>query len=117
MIVFADDEPVTDDAGRENGCVDVLEIGDVDRVADGLVGAGCNAQVHARDAAGIVDQKRIGAKAAIDQDFGAAIVNAIVAASGVDDVGAAAAIDDVRARAARDDVGQRIARDRNALCG
>ena len=109
--------PRDDDAGRDNGCVDVLEIGDVDRVADGLVGAGCHAQIHARDAAGIVDQQRIGAEAAIDQDFGASVVDRIVATSRIDDVGAAAAIDDIGARTARDHVGLCVARDRNALCG
>ncbi len=94
--------------------IEVLEIGDHDAVAGGLVGTGRDGEVDGRDAAGRCQHQRIGAGAAVDRGLGALIGDGVVAGIGIDDVGAARAIDRVVAQAARDRVGAGRTGDRNA---
>ena len=91
--------------GRNHRGIQVLEIGDGDRVAGGLVDAGRDGKIDRRDAARRRERQRVGSGAAIDRRFRALVDDLIVAAAGVDDVSAARAVDRIVARAAGDRIG------------
>src|SRR6185312_10856662 len=93
----------TDDrhGGRQRGGIDVLEVGDVGGIARGLVGV---AEIDDR---GRVHQQGVGASAAVDGNFAAAVRDAVIACAGRNHVAAAAAVDAVIAGAGRDRIGRR----------
>ena len=90
----------TDDrhARRQRRRIDILEVGDRDGVAGGLVDI---AEIDIGDCA---KRQRVDAGAAVDRDFRIVVRNRVVAAAGVDGVGTAAAIDGVVAGAGGDDI-------------
>ena len=105
VIVLAADEPVTVSAEPTSDASRFSKFDDADAVARRLVGAGRDAEIDRRHAAAGGQHQRVGARAAIDRGFGAAIRHGVVAAAGIDRVGAAGAIDRVVAGAAGDGVG------------
>ena len=100
---------------RDGAGVEILEIGDIDAVAGGLVVAGKDAEIDRGDAGPRPEDHRIGSGAAVGRRLGPADRNGIVASAGIDDVGATAAVDHVGARAARNGVGGRGPHDRDRL--
>ena len=97
--------------------VDVLEIGDGDIVARGLIGPRGRREIdRGRSARGEHDQS-VDAGSAVDRELAAVIGHDIVAGARVDDIGAAASVEGVVARAAQDDIGAAGSRDRGALKG
>ena len=97
--------------GQDRG-VEILKIGDIDVVADGLVGSRRAAEIDLGHAAGALQHQRIGARAAIDGDFRTVIIDGVVARARVDDVGAAAPVDRVVSGTGRDEIGARRTRHR-----
>ena len=89
----------------QTGGVDILEIGNGCEIAHRLIGS---RQV---DGGGCLYHQGIGPGTAIDRDFGAVIIDGIVACAGVDDISAAAAMDDVVARSGGDRIGAGRTRD------
>ena len=73
MIVLARRRAGDRQRRRHRRGIDVLEIGDVDGIADGLVGI---AEIDGRG--GLQDQ-RVGAGAAVDRSFGAVVGDGVVA--------------------------------------
>ena len=104
------------DALGQRARVEVLEIHDVDGVADGLIGAGRHGEVDRRHPARRVEDQRVDACPAIDRNLGPMEMQGVVAGARVDDVGAAVAVDGVVSRSADEDIGARRARDRDARC-
>ena len=86
------------DTRRDGACVDILEAGDGYGIAGGLVR---HRQVHIGRSQ---HDQGIGARAAIDRDFGTAIGNGVVACARDDRVGAAIAIDAIASCTASDDI-------------
>ena len=100
------------DRRRQSGGVDALNIRHIGGVAQ------CHVALGEIDRYRRFEDKRvIGARAAVDRDFGTVISDPVVAAACGDDVGAAAAIDGIFARAARQQIGGARPRDRRALRG
>ena len=57
----------------------VRRLGDGDRVAGGLIGAGRHREVDRGDRSPCADHKRVGADATVDRDLGATIGDRVVA--------------------------------------
>src|SRR6202171_930284 len=81
--------------------IDVLEVGDIRRVARRLIGT---AEIDRR---GCGHYQRVGAAAAGDRGFGSVISDTVIARTGVDDVGSACTVNGVVARTTRDLVRRR----------
>ena len=79
--------------------IDILEPGDIDRVARGLVRI---AEVDRRHS---LEDERIGSRATVDGDFRPLVGDRVVTGTAGDHIGAAAAIDCIGACTARDDIG------------
>ena len=97
----------------DRGGVDVLEIVDLDAVAGRLIDARGDRKIDRARAAGIFEDERVVARAAVDRDFRASIIDGVVARAGVDDISAAIAVDRVVAGAARERVGACVSRQRD----
>ena len=100
----------------QEACVDVLEIGDVDHVADGLVRARRDREVDTGNAAGSGKHEHVGARATVKRAFRGMVGDGIVTRACGDDVCATGAIDHVCARTAREHVGAARTNDGNARC-
>ena len=85
--------------------IDVLEIGNSNAVAVGLVRTWRATQIDRRNTSGRAQDKRVRTRPCIDRRLGAAVGNRVVARAGIDDIGAATAIDGVAAGAGRYHVG------------
>ena len=93
-------------ARRYGTGVDIGEIGNGGRIAQGLI------DCREVDVGRRAQHQRVAAGPAVDRDFGAPIVDGIIAGAGVDDVSAATAADDVVSGTGLYRVGQQRARDR-----
>ena len=102
------------DGGRQDRGVDIFEIGDVDGIAEGLIGARGDREIDRGDAARGVEDQTVVPGSAVDADLGPMIMDGVRARSRVDDVGSPAAVDRVVARAAGEDIGAGRAGDRDA---
>ena len=98
---------------RNQRGVQVLEIGDKNRAAGGLVGAGRDIEIDARHAACGQHLQRVrGTAAAVEGRFRSVIGDEVVAGAGQDRVQAAAAVQSFAAAAAEDAIGAARTRDR-----
>ena len=98
------------DGGREAAGVEIFKVRYRHRIADGLIRAGGDAEIDGSDSAARGQNERIGARAAIDRHFRAAIGDDVVASAGVDDIRTAAAVDGIDTAAGDDGVGRRRSR-------
>ena len=81
----------------EDAGVQILEIGNADRITGCLIRSGDDREVHSGDASRRCQRQRIRASAAIDGGFCAVVGNGIVARARHDDVGATESVDRVGA--------------------
>ena len=99
---------------RDGAAIKVFEIRDAHDVADRLVRTCGDGEIDSRDAAGNRQHQRVGSGATVDRGFRAAIGDAVIAGTGIDDIRTATAIDGVVADAAGNDVDTGRAGDRDA---